>query len=93
MKFRYLKINYNASNEGKQLQNNYICYMNVKLEWEKVEDEHCACVCVCVCLEGGNSVREAAFRTENEKNSAKKLKTCIYTHVDPSGRAVKGVGL
>jgi len=47
-KSMYLKLKYNESRECKQLQSNYICYMNVTFEWEKEEDLHCVYVCVCV---------------------------------------------
>ena len=98
VKFRYLKLNYNKSKEGKQLQSNYICYMNVTFEWEKEEDIHsvcvrvCLCACACVCvLEGGwrvgNSAR--AFTSgPRAREIPPKIKTCIYTYVHPSSRAV-----
>jgi hypothetical protein len=82
MKVRYLKVNYNTSNESKQLQSNYIYYMNVKLEWKKRK------TCTVCVGRGGGALSESGFQTETERNNKEKLKTCIYTHVDPSGRAV-----
>jgi hypothetical protein len=85
---RYLKLHSKTSKEGKQLQSNYMCYMKVKLEWEKEEDVN-SCVCVCVCVGGGGRlVRAATFGIESERNNTKKLKICIYTYVVTIGRAV-----
>ena len=75
MKVRNLKLNSNTNNEGKQLQSNYICYMKVKVEWEKEEDMHC------VCLGGKGELGEGSYFQGREREKLHEKIKNVYLNI------------